>query len=242
MKLILSAIATFLLLLNDVEASHEEKEGASLQTLHRNYFQNIPDEMIVKIGSYLYEDDFTSFVFSSTHTKSIIMNYESFFISKDKEQVAKIITDTSITNVPDLILDWGRSKKKSILTLREVLLSFEGYPTKPQEDLELERKKFKNYVKVINILYGLGDKDSGEKYKASYRVIQDLLCDERAEDDKLFYIFNLKNFSLLVPETREEIANNYQEGKWPFEKNNEKSIKYSKALNLPLSPNIFSNG
>ncbi|HUX79519.1 MAG TPA: hypothetical protein VMW10_07260, partial [Alphaproteobacteria bacterium] len=150
---------SFLLFINMAEAMEnletpKERNHITTKIACTGDFKDVPDDFIVNIPTTLFGKDFLHLALLSKRFADLLMNHEPFFMPAESEVVCRIAA-TPIEKVSDLKRDWG-STKNVMHTLHKILHSFEGYPTDGVEDLKESRKKFKNYVKTLNILYELG--------------------------------------------------------------------------------------
>lgn len=230
--------------------NNEDDVFKSSHALVNSHFRVLPREIVLNIGEHLYGKDFQNFTLTCWPIRKILKEYKDFFIPEEKANIIKAIQGTLIEEIPWLILKWSRTeRKKSIPLLRSVLPYFEDFePQKDEKNLNSFRKEFKNYVKTMNLLYGMGDNYVLKDFQKLYSKVQILMNEAIDYEDEQridcshpdVYIFYMKNFSLLCPENRKCISNNYRDGIIPFEKDFNKSIKYSKNILLPLSNKILN--
>ena len=184
-------------------------------------------------------------VFGMLEENLAIETHNTPFLKKalcPSEGVENEVSNTPIEDISALIRDYSVDPERIIPTLRNVIKNFrDNYQENPVGDLELLENNTINYVKTLNILYGIGDKDAGREYKACYDLFQGITSEEVAARNPVLYVFHLKNFSLLHPEIRETIAQKYQVGEYPFERNLQKSKLYSRPLSLLLTPKLLRN-
>jgi len=167
-KSILFFLGMFFLVTIDVKAMMELdediKENKTTYSLSKNPFETLPSEKIVDIAEYLYGDDFHNFALTCLSIRNILLENKKFFIPEEESKIRDVIIKTPLENIPNLILKWGRtSKKEAIPRLRIITNKLEGYPkTEDLSETALKslRKQFKEYIKLLNILYGLGDKEA----------------------------------------------------------------------------------
>ena len=182
-----------------------------------------------------------------------LRNYNLFFLPLENDELVALINRFSIKELEALIYNVARTPKKlSIPRLRGIVNSFEiDYkkeinPQKTKEELKVFLKKSKNYIKMLNLLFALGDKKIVDSFEGLYSTIQNKLHTTMEQDDDTvtiifpeLHIFCFKIFSLLNPEIRTSVSKFYKEGTDHFEINHEKSHRYSKPLNLLLSNEVL---
>ncbi len=191
--------------------------------------------MIKKLTLFI----FALYLIFPNHSKSLEENGE------ERVSVSRAITGTGFEQILNLCAEWKEDAARKISVLQNLLTEFENfYPPKGESSLAPYEEKFGNYVKTLNILYGIGDIEAKEIYKGLYQKTQEALHeaigdDDETIDDSMLYIFYYKNFSLLNPEIRKTLSDKYREGTAPFSKDILKSNEYAKDLGLPLTPEVF---
>lgn len=244
-KFTLFLCGTVFLLNVNVMAMEDLKDDSSPSGGH---FRILPTETIVNIADYLYGDDFHNFSVTCTSIRNTLIGYKKFFIPEEEAKVKEIIMRTHLENIPSLILKWSRtSKQEAISRLRSVLQEFKyTQPSKTEENLKPFYKQYKERLKILNILYALGDKKSDQSFRKIYyenqvgiELARELsMTNSVVITDPKFYVFYKKNLALIDPSIRREIGTSYKEGLFPFTKDDIKSHKYSKKLELPWFPGI----
>lgn len=252
-NLVLLSLGIYILFINNMKAmmNNDDKLFKSSHALVNSHFRVLPEEIVLNIGGCLYGKDFQNFTLTCWPIRKILKEYKDFFIPEEKANVIEAIQGTLIEEIPWLILKWSRTeRKKSIPLLRSVLPYFEDFePQKGEKNLKFFRKNFKNYVKTMNLLYGMGDNYILKDFEKLYSKVQTIMNEEIDYEDEQgiycshpdIYIFYMKNFSLLCPENRKYLSNNYKYGKEPFKINYSKSLKYSTDVSLPLSNKILNS-
>jgi hypothetical protein len=232
-------VSVLLISLNNAKAMEEDR------------FQKTPGVLIVEIGSYLYGEDFINFSLANKRTRNYLLNNKNFFLPENQEEITKIIQETSIEKISNLILKGGRAPKKKIIPLlRNVLNEFKDNKSiENNNNLKKLQIKYKNYVIILNLLYKFGDNKVRETFNNLYdenevgyeNTMNHSSPNQTIIRDIVLCKFYHKRLSLLYPYYREEISKAYREGTPPYEKNCQKSLEYERKLDLPLSYPLSEN-
>ncbi|AIL13515.1 hypothetical protein IM40_08515 [Candidatus Paracaedimonas acanthamoebae] len=217
----------------------EDSEQASLHFL--------PPEIIVHIAGFLEENDFKSFRLVSPTINNIVESHSPFFMPNDSKKIEEAINECSFEQLDNLVNKWRKTPRSTVTPkLNQILNDFKISFSEENKTL---KRKFKNYVKIMNILYSFNDKEITLKFKDTYQAMQQRVhaCidyEDMNEDTIInpeLYLLYLQCQSFLSKETRGFIAEIYKEGKFSIPQNEQKFIKYNKRLNLPLDISSIYN-
>ncbi len=195
-------------------------------------FQACPKVIISYIGNFLEGKDFANFFGAS---KKIRGSLDSLIIKDNQENIKEKIESTSLNKTHSLIEEW-KNKKNISYFLKKILPNFEGYESEPK-DLKKEREKFKNYIKILNIIASTGDKNVEKNFVNMCRTIEqkywsNIYINENEEKiiNSNLFKFYIKNLSLVSNNYRNILHSYYQTGEHPFKKN----VKKAHTLAVPL--------
>jgi hypothetical protein len=204
------------------------------------FFETLPNELLVQVGSYLHEQNFRNFMMTSQLIVKVLKNEKSLFIPDNLDDVSDIVDQTPIMNFRSLIERWDRNTRKAVIVLNQLLPRFEGYQEEVKiEDIEALERKFKNYLKILNLLHVFGDQEAIKKYDNLTNIVEMITVDEGAwvRPD---YIFHMKNLALLIPNVRRRVSECYSKGLSPFKKDPEQEAFYALDPKLPLIIDAFA--
>jgi hypothetical protein len=232
---IIFLVSVITISLNNANAMDKEETST-------DHFQKTPSVLIVEIGSYLYGKDFINFSITNKRINKYLTTNKNFFIPEKQEAMIEAIQNTSIKETSNLILMGRRSPKKSILLLRKILPIFEEYEDQPKGKLKDARKKFKNYIKVLNILHEIGEKEALPAFKKIRHKV-DVSWEHTTEYTSLedfiilnpdLYKFHYENLAFIEPRVRGSLSEKYKKGEVPFTQDDKKSIKFSQPINMSI--------
>ncbi len=229
-------------------AGIEGDQGEEAETTHSlatSHFRMLPSETIINITEYLYGEDFNRFTLVCHSIREQLISYNQFFMPQEEKKVVETVQNTSLRKIPSLILKWSRTAKtKATPLLRTLLPQFKECQSEVEtEELKALKKRLKNYTKVLNLLYGLGDMEAKKQFIQFYEQTQQdfhstmeiIDLDHESIPDSAMHELYFKVFANLSPCVRGSLSKIYQQGTDTFKKDEDKSAKYSLPLNLPLS-------
>ena len=164
---------------------------------------------------------------------------------QEEKKVKETIQNYPLSRISTLVRKWSRTPKKlgiPRLRIRSIKLGRRYLDPNNPGQFKSSRRKFKQKMKLLNLLHGLGD-------ETAITVFQKIrLQVMRAQENNIqysdlhnfiifnndFYIFHFEILALLSRETNKVLSSDYRKGEFPFEKDLRKSKGILKYLELPL--------